>query len=478
MMRKKLLIVSLVAVLPVCGLADQVAITAFGVQSNEVYLGWSPSTNQFIVEKSSSLSTDQFHYVGSVLATNCASLTNDDTYGFYRLRRVAVLEMPDTNLDTVVRIAIPIKYSPTDKVYDIDVIGIAYLQAASAAITNASGVENLLNLSMLDLSGNQLTNLNVSMLTSLNSLYCDDNQLYSLLVPSNSLQVLSCDDNLQLANLDLGGCANLRSLSCNNDGLMTTLDLSSCKGIQSVDCGYNALMALNVSGCAALQILGCGNNLMSDLDVSTCTNLRVLRCEFNNITNLDLSACTNLQSISCDDNASLNVLKLGSVLCTNLSCARGELTGLDLQKCPNLLSLDYSGNQINSLDLTQCSSLQSLSCNNNGIDSLDVSSCGNLVSLSCTNNNLTTLNLQNCSGLQFIDVESNHISDLSSFGNLTDPLVIMLRGNPITDFTPLMNVQFAGCVVYISGSDPSIDSQKQTLINDWSVDVRYFPSWP
>ena len=460
----------------------QIAVTNVAMHAGVVDLAWTPSTAPCIVASSSSLSTDTFHFVGQVVSTNWTAVTNASAASFYRIRQVGVVAIADPNLQSIIRAAIPNPHTPAGPIYDIDVEGLTNLSAWSASIADATGIGNLANLTMVDLGGNALMSLDVSMLPALRMLACnanhDDGLGTLVLTGCTNLLVLHCDNNV-LTGLDLSSCRRLQDVSCSVNAL-TDLDVSGFPALEALDCSFNVLAALVPSACPALRDLRCDFNQLTNLDVSACPELRDLHCDFNQLTSLDVSACTNLQVVECSDNPPLGQLTLGNSAYTNVSCARGQLTSLDLQNCHDLVTLDCEGNAIDALDLSDCGVLQTLSCANNGLTSLDVSQCANLESLSCSSNELISLDVCPYSNLTHLEANDNHITDVTPLNTLTRLNYVSLRGNPIYDLTPLIPLALSGwlngCQVYLSGDRNSI-SGIDTLENN-GVTVTCFPDPP
>ena len=309
------------------GYAGQLVITNLAARSNMVTLGWSPTTNGCIVAQSSNLRTDQFQYVGAVLSTNRTSLTNSLPSGFFRIRQVAVVDLPDPNLRWLVTNSIVTWYPPRSQVYDIDLAGITNLAAAAASITNATGIGWLVDLVSLDLTWNQLRALDVSGCAILRTLFCANNSL---------------------TNLNVSGCTSLQYLSCYLNGL-SALDVSGCTSLRELYCYYNQLAALNVSGCSNLQYLYCAWNVLTNASISNCPNLRELDYSNNALTNLNISGATNLQILSCSYNQVTNLSVSGCPRLHTLSCVYNQLTKLSVSGCPSLSALDCEYNLLTDL---------------------------------------------------------------------------------------------------------------------------------
>ena len=158
------------------------------------------------------------------------------------------------------------------------------------------------NITYLDCSGNQLTNLDVSNNTALTYLNCEDNQLI---------------------NLDVSKNTALTGLSCNNNPLIG-LDVSKNTALGTLYCGNNQLTSLDVSNNIAVEILECSNNQLTSLDVSKNTKMRTLFCRNIQLTSLDVSKNTALGTLYCGNN---------------------QLTSLDVSKNTALCKLDCSRNQ-------------------------------------------------------------------------------------------------------------------------------------
>src|SRR5665647_115756 len=84
-----------------------------------------------------------------------------------------IIRFPDKNLENAIREKIQ---SPTGDILKDDVDKITNLQnVAGKHITNLSGIENLTDLALLDLSDNQISNIDPLVgLTNLNNLYLDN----------------------------------------------------------------------------------------------------------------------------------------------------------------------------------------------------------------------------------------------------------------------------------------------------------------
>ena len=187
----------------------------------------------------------------------------------------------------------------------INTNGDTEIQVSEASVFNSYIVVQTLNIT--DLTG-------IEAFVSLTVLYCDDNQLTSLDVSAcTALGTLSCDDN-QLTSLDVSACTALDGLYCANNNL-TSLDVSTCTALTYLDCGTNNLTSLDVSICTALIYLDCGYSSLTSLDVSACTALAYLSCYDNNLTSLDVKNGNNINMVyfNAEDNPNLSCIELDNV---------------------------------------------------------------------------------------------------------------------------------------------------------------------
>ena len=296
--------------------------------------------------------------------------------------------------------------------------GVSYYTLTSQTVTIRGDVTEL------DCSGNQLTNLNVSECISLTKLNSSRNELTSLDVSSCiSMAKLNCGIN-QLTSLDASGCTSLTKLECHNNQL-TSLNASGCTSLTELSCSYNQLTSLDASGCTSLTKLECQDNQLTSLDASGCTALKALSIAYQNLSTLSLSGCTSLTELECHNNQLTSLDVSSCTALTSLDCSKNQLTSLELSNCTALKELDCSGDYstktLTSLNVSGCSVLTTLSCSYNLLIGLDLLSCSSLTKLDCQKNQLTSLDLSSCRALIKVDCSSNQLTslDLSDHKDLT-----------------------------------------------------------
>jgi hypothetical protein len=241
-------------------------------------------------------------------------------------------------------------------------LGLIYVNCRTNII-NQLDISGNTTLAHLDCERNLLSELDVSTNTSLISLNCRENQLTNLVISGAPLEVLVCDLN-QLTNLDLSTQSNLDWLYCQGN-LLTELDLTSSTEITKVWCAGNSISTLNVSGLTNLTHLRCNNNALTNLDLSDQINLFELWCQNNSISNIDISNSLSLFDIWCGNNQ-LTELTIVSDNFRKLKASGNLLTSLNLSvgSGPFQQEIEVENNQLVNLDLSD-TKIRYLKCGNN-----------------------------------------------------------------------------------------------------------------
>ena len=170
-------------------------------------------------------------------------------------------------------------------------------EADGTVLLTDANKQAMAGVTKLDVFDNGLTSLpGIEYFTGLTDLYCDSNQLTELdLTGLTSLKTLNCFNN-SLTSLDVTGLTKLTDLYCYSNQL-TELDLTGLTSLKTLNCCNNDLTELDVNGLTNLITLRCYENQLAELDVTTLSNLKTLHCgnQKNNIT-LDLYLTSAQQS--------------------------------------------------------------------------------------------------------------------------------------------------------------------------------------
>lgn len=110
-----------------------------------------------------------------------------------------------------------------------------------------------------------------------------------------NLEALVCDGN-QISNLDFAGNSRLTYISC-SDNPIQTINVSRCPELKTLNCADCRITELDVSANYKLEKLVCSRNRLTSLDISHNPSITELECEGNEISSLDIRNCRNLDDL-------------------------------------------------------------------------------------------------------------------------------------------------------------------------------------
>lgn len=236
--------------------------------------------------------------------------------------RAAVVELLDTNSNG------SISASEVQAAKRIDVSG--------RRIGSLNGLEFFTDTTALICSGNELTEIDISVFEHLTTLDCSDNRLESIDLSLNpTLEAVNVSKN-PLSGLDVSRNPALKTLNCASTGL-SLLELDANLLLETLDCSNCNFKELKLQRNPVLSTLRCsGNPLVS---FTAPKSIVILDCSSCQLTKLELSGATVLRVLDCSDNAleTLNVSK--NTKLDTLDCTDNALTSLDLTNCPGVANL-------------------------------------------------------------------------------------------------------------------------------------------
>lgn len=314
---------------------------------------------------------------------------------------------------------------------------VTILKLSNSNITSLYGIQYFTNLRELQVSNNELRNLNISSNKKLEWLSCSSNKLSRLDVSRNTnLQILWANYNT-LSSLNVSKNPNLGDLRCTNNKL-TSLDVSENHRLYWLYIKNNRLRKLDLSANTELRNADCSQNSISDLKINRY--LFYLNCYENRLSNLNIPQNSNLINLLCFKN-SLRSLDLRNALKLEiLHLHNNRVNNLDISKNLRLKRLNCGNNELNNLELSNKPKLEYLTCNDNQFEKLDVSRNFLLKKLNFDNNKLTSLNLLNNNKLDHISGDNNELNNIDVRNcNLTG---ISLSDNPNLKFAELTGQKF------------------------------------
>jgi len=298
------------------------------------------------------------------------------------------------------------------KVLTANIDTLTVLDLSSAVIDDPTGLEDFIALKELDISYNDLINIDLTQNINLEILNCEANDLVSLNVTQNtSLRWLSCSSN-DISSLNVTQNLLLDTLLCHGN-LLTTLNVTLNPALRNLICFFNQISSLDLSQNSLLENLDFEYNLITSLNVNGADSLRFVRGMYNQIGSIDFSQNQLLERLLISNNL---------------------LTDLDLSQNHALSSINCSYNLLTCLNVKNG--------NNSNISYFGSNSNANLLCIEVDDINYSTLNWPNIDAFHFFDnnctnncstvgIEENNFGDnLTLYPNPTDGnFSIDLRGN-------------------------------------------------
>ncbi len=220
------------------------------------------------------------------------------------------IQFEDPNLEAVVRETIR---KPTGQLMDTDVARIFELNASNRKISSLGGIERLINLSVLDLGGNQISDISLlAGLTDIVLLWLNNNQISDIspLAGFTNLKQLFLTNN-QISDISpLERLTDLQVLSLGGNQISDISPLAGLTDLWSLYLQDNQISDINpLSGLTGLKKLFLTNNQISDISpLAGLTNLRELRLYRNLIG--DISALVANTGLGSGDSVSLEYNRL------------------------------------------------------------------------------------------------------------------------------------------------------------------------
>jgi len=164
-------------------------------------------------------------------------------------------------------VSITIDTNANGEIEESETLNVAKLYLSISSITNITGIEAFQNLVFLDCSNNELTSLNVSGLTQ--------------------LQTLNCSYNF-ISSLNVSGLPQLQTLDCFHN-FMTNIDFTNCPNLNNIDCSFNSISMIDLTGLNSVDWFSCFQNLISNIVITNFVEIGSFEIGNNLLINLDLS---------------------------------------------------------------------------------------------------------------------------------------------------------------------------------------------
>ena len=305
------------------------------------------------------------------------------------------------------------------EIRESEAMQVSMLNLTSCSISDFEGIAFFQNLEELDCTNSGVSHspvsLDISGLTHLKKLICQDNTLTLGIGSFSHVEYLDLDYCHDLTTLDFTGFDHLKFLSCSQTDIVS-LNVEGLNHLEYLDCGnFNQFSNINLSSLESLKVLICNSTAVTSIDASGLNNLEELYIRDNaNLTTLSLDGCSNLKILDCEGSqlTALNVSNLSHL--EELYCSSNAITSFNISDCHNLKKVDCSGNFIPTLNLTGLPNLQYLYCYHNQLTELEANTATNLIELFCDHNQMNYLNVANLTQLKKLHCEFNQLPLLNA----------------------------------------------------------------
>lgn len=230
-------------------------------------------------------------------------------------------------------------------------------------------------------NNNKLTSINVSENVKLQFIQAGFNRLKVIDVSNNILlKYLNLQFN-QLESINLTENLNLEQLSVGSNYNISTLDVTQNTLLNSLNCGSNNLSSIDLSNNTKLNHLSVYSNNLSNLDVTNNGKLYRLEAMGNDLSSLNLANNIWLNTLRCEGNKlSSIILPDEDSKLRWLDLSGNKLRELNVSRYTNLGDLNISNldsqldgdNKIKILDVSNNKNMDRLSCYNAGVEKLNI----------------------------------------------------------------------------------------------------------
>lgn len=305
-------------------------------------------------------------------------------------------------------------------------------------IADLTGIEDFTALENINISRNNLSNLNITKNVNLKYVYLANNNLTNLDVSKNTnlLQLDFADNNIN--TIDLSFNSKLQSITASknqmtgidvtkqkdldwlilNENFITEIDLSFNPNLRLINIENNRLTKFKAKNNTTIENINVNNNSIENINISGATNLKTLKVESNQLSSLDLSTNTSLENLFAKNN-SLECVQVADVNFANVNWSSHTDADVNFSTdCSDVWTI-----KVDPTILTTLSQIQGLDANNDGNITL-AEAAAFIGELDLSNKGITLVDgLQAFTKITSLNLSGNGISDLSPLTGLTIELL-------------------------------------------------------
>ena len=180
--------------------------------------------------------------------------------------------------------------------------------------------------------------------TTLNSISmskCDISHFYPVNLPA--LQNLSLDFG-SLMDLEIADYYPALSSLNISGNYISEIDVTKCSNLETLNVTGNQLAKLNVSANPKIVNLFCAKNQLKELNLQKNGEIVTLACGGNQLTALDVSCLSGLARLNCEDNAIERLDVSQNFYLNKIECKNNQLEFLDFAGTPRMEFVDCRDN--------------------------------------------------------------------------------------------------------------------------------------
>jgi len=364
------------------------------------------------------------------------------------------------------------------------------LNIASKDISDLIGIEFFTSLTFLNITDNNLSQVDISKNILLETFLTDFNQFTTINLTSNvSLKTFEARNN-QLSSLDLSTLVDLQTLEL-EDNQLTALDVNSNTKLAIVDLKDNQIENLDFSNNPELMAFEATNNLLSSLNLKNTANPIISTFDTKNNPNLTcievldvnyfatFSSSIDAQTafyINCPSTTAIpdanfeaylesisvgnGIVNDGFVITeaieaiTNLNIESKNISDLTgIQDFKNLVELNARNNNLMKIDVSDNILLENINLENNQLTTIDFSNNVSLKDINVGDNQLTSLDVHLLENLENLQCYKNQLTSINLISN-TKLLSFVANENQIKQVDIRVNPN----LIWIDVDDNALES--------------------
>lgn len=193
---------------------------------------------------------------------------------------------PDANFRKAIKQSFP-EYTKDNFLTTEEISNIYSLDVSTEGIKSLKGIEYFINLKYLNISVNNIEELDLSKNENLKSLEASNNQLLKKIILPKNIENVYINFNSKLQNFDISNYEKLKTFYA-ADVNLGSVELISLKDLVALDLSNTNLKEIDVSQNLKLEYLNISDNSLTKLDVRNNSNLITLTVINNNLSKIHL----------------------------------------------------------------------------------------------------------------------------------------------------------------------------------------------